>query len=154
MATSLSSRVLPALVTGAATAAYYATPDVIASRAARGWAKAGLTAVIAATSLPEYRAGLEDMRRARRDVVEAAADADPMPVRAKVVAGAVAAVAVVGGVAGVVAAERWVFRRGQARAAAGASWPHTLPGLVLGAVAAGLALVPVGDPAEKSSTDR
>ncbi len=154
MATPLSSRVLPALVSGTATAAYYAAPDVIDSRAARGWAKAGLLAVVAAASLPEYLAAVEDMRRARHDVAEATADSKPMPVRAKVVAGAVAAVAVVGGAAGMVAAERWIFRRGQARAAAGARWPHTRTGLVMGAVAAGLALVPLPDLAESSSSDR
>lgn len=154
MATSLSSRVLPALVSGAATAAYYATPDVIASRAARGWSKAGLMAVIAATSVPESRAALEQIRRARRDVAEVTADADPMPVGAKVVAGAVGAVAVVGVVAGVVAAERWIFRRGQARSAAGARWPHTRTGLVMGAVAAGLALVPLDPAAGSPSSDR
>ncbi|WNB84432.1 hypothetical protein [Cellulomonas sp. ATA003] len=45
------------------------------------------------------------------------------------------------------AAERWVFRRGEARAAAGVRLPHTRTGLLLGVLAAGLALVPSPDDA-------
>lgn len=154
MAQTLSSRVLPALVSGLATAAYYATPDVIDSRAVRGWVKAGLTAVVLGTAVPESRAALQDMRQARRDVADAVADADPLPARGKVVAVLAGVVAVGGAVAGVVATERWVFRRGQAREAAGKSWPHTRAGLVIGAVAAGMALVPLPDAPEPSSHDR
>jgi hypothetical protein len=35
---------------------HYAMPDLIASRTARGWGKAGLTAVAVAASVPELRA--------------------------------------------------------------------------------------------------
>ncbi|MGJ7440009.1 hypothetical protein [Aquipuribacter sp. MA13-6] len=154
MAQTLSSRLLPALVSGAATAAYYATPDVIGSRAARGWAKTGLTVVVLATAVPESLAALADIRRARRDVADAMADAEPVPPRGKAVAVLAGVVAVGGAIAGVVATERWIFRRGQARAAAGQSWPHTRTGLAIGAVAAGLALVPLPPAPEASSHDR
>src|SRR5688572_33393929 len=50
------SRTIAAVVTGAGTAVYYATPDFISSRTARGWAKAGLTALAVAASVPELRA--------------------------------------------------------------------------------------------------
>jgi hypothetical protein len=39
-----------------------------------------------------------------------------------------------------VAAERWVFRRGEARAAAGRRFAHSGPALLYGAVAAGLVI--------------
>jgi hypothetical protein len=44
-------------------------------------------------------------------------------------------------------AERWIFRRGQARAAAGKRLPHTGPALLYGVLAGGLWLLPA--PAEK-----
>ncbi len=43
--TPTRARALAALVAGAATTGYYAVPDLLSSRAARGWVKAALTAV-------------------------------------------------------------------------------------------------------------
>ncbi|GAA4757912.1 hypothetical protein GCM10023328_47200 [Modestobacter marinus] len=50
---------------------------------------------------------------------------------------------------GVVAAERWAFGHGQARAAAGKRFPHTGPALAYGVLMIGLWLVPApsSDPA-------
>ncbi|MBO3086623.1 hypothetical protein [Cellulomonas fengjieae] len=56
------------------------------------------------------------------------------------------AVALAGSVAVTVAFERWVFRRGEAHAAAGVRLAHTRTGLVLGALTAAGALIP--DPSE------
>ena len=50
------SRAVAALVTGAGTARFSATPEFISSCATRGWVKAGLTAVTVAASVPELRA--------------------------------------------------------------------------------------------------
>ncbi|MFS0704698.1 hypothetical protein AB6N23_09275 [Cellulomonas sp. 179-A 9B4 NHS] len=50
------SRVLAALVTGAATTAYYASPDLIRSRTARGWVKGALAAAGVAAGIPDMRA--------------------------------------------------------------------------------------------------
>jgi len=41
-----------------------------------------------------------------------------------------------------IAGEKWLFRRGEARAAAGVRFAHTRTGLVLGALSAALSLVP------------
>ncbi|MBO3095055.1 hypothetical protein [Cellulomonas dongxiuzhuiae] len=54
----------------------------------------------------------------------------------------VVAVTVAGSVAATVAFERWVFRRGEARAAAGVRLAHTRTGLVLGALTAAGGLIP------------
>ncbi|MBO0919420.1 hypothetical protein J1G42_01080 [Cellulomonas sp. zg-ZUI222] len=59
----------------------------------------------------------------------------------------VAAVLVVVATAGTVAFERWVYRRGQARAAAGVRFAHTRTGVVMGVLAAAGALVP--EPSER-----
>jgi hypothetical protein len=47
-----------------------------------------------------------------------------------------------GSIGGVCIAERWAFRRGQARAAAGKRLPHTGPALLYGALSGGLWLLP------------
>jgi hypothetical protein len=47
-----------------------------------------------------------------------------------------------GSVSCVVAGERWAYRRGEARAAAGKRLPHTGPALLYGALAGGLWLLP------------
>lgn len=162
-----ASRVLVAAVTGAATTAYYATPDLIRSRPARGWAKAGLAAVITAAAVPDLRKARADAsaRRVRREqeARRAATTSEPaeepieepiglrdaldsMPPRARVVLGATAAALVAGSVAMTVAGERWIFRRGEVRRAAGRSWPHTRAAVVWGLIAGGLLLVP--DPPE------
>ncbi len=138
------SRAVAALVTGAATALYYATPDLISSRTARGWAKAGLTAVSVAASVPDLRAAWASARERQAldgEVLPSGAFS-ALPAGSKaVVLGSVAA-AVACSVGGVLTAERWVFRRGQARAASGKRLPHTGPALLYGALASGLWLVP------------
>lgn len=141
------SRVPAALLTGAATVLYYATPDVVRSRTARGWLKAGLTAVTFAASVPELRA----MRAAARtgddeDVATTALeDLTTMPTRRKVAGVGVAAAFVGSSVGGLVATERWIFHRGEARAAAGQRLPHTRVALLLGALSTAIALVPSPD---------
>ncbi|WP_258723870.1 hypothetical protein [Cellulomonas sp. NS3] len=180
--TFTASRVLTALASGLATTAYYATPDVIPSRTARGWVKAGLAAASVAVELPNLRAELAS-RRAAAAAAAAAADDDrasterslraggaldadgsgaggspgadgtpgadgaepspsPSPSRLRVVALGAVAVAGVASVVGTVAAERWIFRRGEARAAAGVRFAHTRAAAVLGALTVAAALVP------------
>jgi hypothetical protein len=139
-----SSRVLPALIGGVATTAYYATPDFISSRTRRGWAKAGLLAVSLAASAPDLRAlrapggtpadGEDALRPG--EVIAA------LPPRAKAVALGGAAVGLIGTAAGMRVAERWIFRRGQRRAAAGKRFAHTVPAVVYGGLTTALALIP------------
>lgn len=145
-----ASRVLNAAVGGLAATAYYAAPDLIRSRAGRGWAKAALTAVVVATSVPDLRRGLAEARAQReadaqdpaveqvdwRDTWESLAPRG----RASVVAGGALALAAAGG--SVVAIERAVFRRGERRRAAGVRLAHTRPALVWGALTAAIALLP------------
>ncbi|MDP5181613.1 hypothetical protein QOZ88_03100 [Blastococcus sp. BMG 814] len=135
------SRVFAALVGGAATALYYATPDLIASRTARGWAKAAITAVSFAASAPDLLAARVAAREVR-DEVHPAEVFRSLPARGKAALVGVAATALAGSVAGVRAGERWAFRRGQARAAAGKRWPHAGPALLYGALASTLWLAP------------
>lgn len=132
------------MVTGALTTAYYATPDVISSRTARGYVKAGLTALAVAASVPELRAAWA----ASRDRTEVDGETRPsdvfrsLPTRSRtVVVGSVAAV-LAGSIGGLLLAERWAYRHGQARAAAGKRLPHTGPALLYGALASGLWLLP------------
>lgn len=187
--TRTASRILTALASGLATTAWYATPDVIASRTARGWAKAGLAAGALAVELPQLRAERASRRAAAVDVPgssegplradgPSAANAQPRAAVASGAGGAAGAggtagvggtepappgtsrrravalgVLVVAGaasVAGTVAAERWIFRRGEARAAAGVRFAHTRTAAVLGALTVVLALVPppTGDDAD------
>ncbi len=134
------SRAVAALVTGAGTAIYYATPDFISSRTARGWAKAGLTAVSVAASVPELR----EAWAAARDQHEVDGEGHPsstlstLPAGSKaVVLGSLGAV-LAASVGWVIVAERWAFRHGQARAASGKRLPHTGPALLYGALASGL----------------
>ncbi|QCB92210.1 hypothetical protein [Cellulomonas shaoxiangyii] len=164
-------RVLAALVTGAATTAYYATPDLIRSRTARGWAKTGLAAVVVAASIPDLRAAIAAQRERAADAQALSADADgsaaptepggtgpderaadenlttdeataplrdvPLAVRV-----GVGAVVLAGSTVGTVAAERWIFRRGEALAAAGRPLAHTRAAVVLGLAMTALALIP------------
>ncbi|WP_454050281.1 hypothetical protein [Cellulomonas sp. Marseille-Q8402] len=143
----VATRLAAAAATGVATAAYYATPDLIRSRTARGWAKVALSAVLVAVSVPDavrtrdqaraHRASLPEEERV--DLREAVGT---MSTRGKVV-GSVVGLGLVGGsIASVVVVERWIFRRGEARAAAGRSYPHTRGALVLGALMAALTLIP------------
>jgi uncharacterized membrane protein len=133
---------LTAAVTGVATAAYYATPDVIRSRAGRGWATAALATVAAAAAVPGMQADLADRRASgqsgsREETLRALQD---LPTRHKVVLAAAGTAFVGVQLALTVAAERWVFRRGEARAAAGRRFAHSGPALLYGAVAAGLVI--------------
>lgn len=139
-----SPRAVALLATGAGTVLYYATPDLISSRTARGWAKAGLTSLALAASLPELRAAWVTGRE------QQALDGGPrptevfrsLPARSKAVVLGLAAAVLTGSIGGVVAAERWAYRHGEARAAAGRRLPHTGPALVYGALASGLWLLP------------
>lgn len=142
-------RALTAVVTGTATTLYYATPDLIASRRTRGWAKAGLLAVMAAASVPEFRA----TRDTDGDGEDAqGTDSPQMPEWAS--AHTLGKVAVVGvgvafiasSIASTVAMERWIYRHGQRRAAAGRHLPHTRPALVYGTLAAAVSLAPSSSP--------
>lgn len=139
------SRTVAAVVTGLGTAAYYATPDVISSRTARGWVKTGLTAVVVAASVPQLRATWAVIARERQGPDGELPPSEvfsSLPVRSRaVVLGLVAAV-LAGSTGGVLVAERRAFRHGQARAAAGRRLPHTGPALLYGALAGGLWLLP------------
>ena len=138
------SRVVAAVATGVGTAAYYATPDVLRSRRARGWAKAGLTAVTVAASVPELRATWA----AERERPVAEGDARPsdvyrsLPVQAKAVAVGLGTVVLGASAVGLLMAERWAFRHGQERATSGKRLPHTGPALLYGALAGGLWFLP------------
>lgn len=142
--TPLPSRAIAALVIGTGTAAYYATPDFISSRRARGWVKAGLTTVAVAASVPELRAAWATVRE--RPGVEDGGLPSPsfssLPAGSKAVVLGFGAAALAGSIGVVLVGERWAFRHGQARAAAGKRLPHTAPALLYGAMAAGLWLLP------------
>jgi hypothetical protein len=132
------------VVTGVGTAVYYATPDLISSRTARGWAKAGLTALAVAASVPELRATWATAR-SRQELDGEALPSEvfrALPASSKAAALGFGAAVLAGSVGLVVIAERWAFRHGQARAAAGRRLPHTGPALLYGAVAGGLWLLP------------
>ncbi|SNX96621.1 hypothetical protein SAMN06893097_104336 [Geodermatophilus sabuli] len=123
---------------------YYATPDVIPVRTARVWVKAGLTALAVATSVPELRATWAAARE--RQELDGAAPLSEvlrsLPASSKAVVFGLAAAGLAGSIGGILIAERWAFRHGQARAAAGKRLPHTGPALVYGALASGLRLLP------------
>lgn len=140
-----SSRVLAALVTGAATTLHYASPDVIADRRTRGWAKVALTGAALTASVPELRATWSEQQPAGGEASLPELYRS-MPATRKAVALA-PVVAVVGAMVGWLALmERLIFRRGQRRAAAGKRLPHTGPALVYGSLAGLLWLVsPPGD---------
>jgi hypothetical protein len=146
-----SPRPVAILVSGAATALYYATPDFIPSRTARGWAKLGITAVSLATAFPEMRAA---WTAAGRRPEPAGGEPSPpvpfgsLPARSKFVLLGSGAVLAALSVRGVIAAERWAFRHGEARAVAGKRLPHTGPALLYGALASGLWFLPTPSPAD------
>ncbi len=144
------SRVLNAAVGGLAATAYYATPDLIRSRAGRGWAKAALTAVVVATSVPDLRRGLAEVRAQREadaqdpeaEQVDWSAMRDAMSPGARAAAIGAGAAVLAASVGSVVAIERAVFRRGERRRAAGVRFAHTRPALVWGALTTVVALLP------------
>ncbi|MCZ2804385.1 hypothetical protein O2W18_04660 [Modestobacter sp. VKM Ac-2983] len=131
------------LASGTATVLWYAMPDVISSRTARGWAKVGLFAGSLALSAPELRAALATTReRPEPDGDDPPPTFRSLPVGKQAVTLGSVAAALALAARGVVAGERWAFRRGQARAAAGKRLPHTGPALVYGVLTIGLWLVP------------
>ncbi|WP_250445663.1 hypothetical protein [Actinotalea sp. C106] len=171
------ARILTAVTAGVATTAFYATPDVFASRAARVWAKAGIGAVLLASSAPDLQTARETWREERARAAEAAEEQDGpvgelgdlpdnhledpvvpvnptevwegMNTRGKAVVAGITVGAVASSVALMVLGERWVFRRGEARAAAGKALPHTGPAIAYGVLAAGVALLPY--PSDRAS---
>ncbi|NEK86852.1 peptidase S9 [Blastococcus saxobsidens] len=142
------SRAVAAMGSAAATALYYAMPDLVPSRRARGWTKAGLTAASLAVALPELRSAWATAREGL--AVEGTPPPSEvfrsLPTRSKAVGLGLATAASAGFVGFVVAAERRAFRHGQARAASGKRLPHTGPALVYGALAGALWYLP--DPPE------
>jgi hypothetical protein len=142
------------LTTAAATAAHYALPDVVRSRTARGWVKVAITGLAGAAAVPELRSAWAEARdslaSAGPDDPRTAAGPGPVPTRTLAVATAAGIAALALSARGVVAAERWAFRHGQARAAAGRRLPHTGPALVYGVVAGALWFVTA--PATPDST--
>jgi hypothetical protein len=123
---------------------YNATPDFISSRTARGWAKAGLTAVAVAASVPELRATWATARE-RQGLDGEAPPSEvfrSLPARSKAVVFGSGAAVLAGSIGGVLVAERWGFRHGQAGSASGKRLPHTGPALLYGALASGLWLLP------------
>ena len=137
------SRALLALVTGVASTGYYAVPDVLASRAARGWARAACLVVVAAASVPDARAARAAWQEAQaRGEQPGLPGLEDLPTAGRLLLAGAGAVTLLGALRLVVAVERWIHRRGQARAAAGRRLAHTREGLLYGALAAGLALVP------------
>ena len=155
------SRALAAVTSGLATAGYYAVPDLVRSRTARGWAKTALLAVSTAALVPDFRE-IRAARHADRAASDGAAERETVDLSSvpasRRVALVGAGVAVLGGTAaGIVAVERWIFRRGEARAAAGVRLPHTRTALVLGALSAALAFLPPPDvtsPADATAPGR
>ena len=144
------SRVTSAVVAGVSTTVHFALPDFVPSRTARGWVKAGLTAVAVAASASDVRAAWAAIRQERvlDDEGQPAPGLGSLPAGSKaVVAGSVAA-ALAGSAGAVLLAERWAFRHGQARAAAGKRLPHTGPALLYGALAGALSLLP--EPSDRS----
>ena len=138
------SRTVPALVAGVATTLYYATPDVISSRRARGWVKAGLTAVSLAAAVPDLQAAWATGPGQQATDGEAlvAPAFGSLPAARKALPLAPVAAVSACSAAGLLAAERWVFRHGRTRAAAGKRLPHTGPALLYGTLASALWLLP------------
>ncbi|MGY1987897.1 hypothetical protein ACI792_16885 [Blastococcus sp. SYSU DS0669] len=147
----MRSRMVPALLGGATTALYYALPDLIPSRPGRVWAKAALMVASLAASAPDLRAARKAVREVREEVRPAQAFRS-LPARSKAVLIGIGVSALAASTAGVVVGERWAFRRGQARAAAGKRWPHAGPALVYGALASTLRLSPP-PPATDAASD-
>ncbi|MFD1861092.1 peptidase S9 [Aeromicrobium camelliae] len=142
MTSPATSRTARALLAGAATSAYYATPDFIASRRRRGLTKIALAAVVTAASLPDALSPRSDDptdSRSRR------AEIQSLPRSRKLALAGGATAFLAGSVALTVGAERWVFRRGEARAAAGARLPHTRAAVFYGALTTVLSLIPTPD---------
>ncbi|MGN0100139.1 MAG: hypothetical protein ACI39C_04290 [Dietzia sp.] len=145
-------------------AAWYALPDVVDSRRARGWIKAGLLLANVGVAAWSARSGGDDddSVSSGRDTTDAEVDlsgiahlaavapvidadalgltiAEPgRAARIRSTGTALAAVTVLGalGVAGTVAAERAIYRWGERRAARGVRGAHTRIGAVAGVATA------------------
>lgn len=159
-----AARLRPALMVGAMTIAYYASPDAVSSRPLRGAVKAVLAGGITAVSIDDWRRDRAAARAAAEsgsDAVESELDVTGdeelttaelirrMPAGKGAALAGVAGGAMAASILVTVAAERWIFRRGQARAAAGTPLAHTLPALLWGGIAAGAMLIP-----EPEATDQ
>ena len=125
-----------------ATVAWYALPDYVRSRPLRGLVKAGLLGVLGwsmvaqlpePSELPPYDDEDVDCSKsspvAGEDPLEGVTEADPAEL-------AVLAGAALGSAMITVGVERWLFRRGERRRAAGVRLAHTRQGLALGALEA------------------
>ncbi len=143
-----SARVRNAVVAGVGTAAWYATPDVVRSRTARGWVKVACLAVVVAAGVPDARRAWQESREQasvvpdRPRAAEEAVSLRDLPAPARAVAVGVAVAGVGATVAVSAVTERWLFRRGEVRRAAGDAWAHTRTGLVVGALATVVGLLP------------
>ncbi|MEG3616236.1 hypothetical protein [Isoptericola haloaureus] len=144
-------------VSGLATCAWYAVPDVVPGRGRRALVKTavlltGITLGVAVTR--EGRQARSGLRAAQRDDPASRHDADApagvpdeatdVPADDATAVPPSVAVAVLGTglvLTGVltVAGERWLYRRAEAMRARGVRAPHTRVGLVMGGVAAALA---------------
>ena len=121
-----------------ATIAWYALPDVVRSRPLRGLVKVGLLGAMgwslvslmpAGDELPPYDDEMDCSEAKTEDPLDGVTEAEPRELA--VLAGAVLGSAVV-----TVAVERWLFRRGERRRAAGVRLAHTRQGLALGVLEA------------------
>lgn len=156
-----------AAISGATMAAWYALPDVVGSRRARGWVKAGLLLANVGVAVWSARSDDDDddSVSSGRDTTDAEVDlsgiaqlaavapvidadalglntAEPgRAARIRATGTALAAVTVLGalGVAGTVAAERAIHRWGERRAARGVRGAHTRIGVGAG-IATGAAI--------------
>lgn len=144
-----------ALITGAATTAYYATPDLIRSRAGRGWAKAALATGVLAVSAQRMHADFAEGRDSEQPGAgeEIARVWQQLSIPERVGIAAVTAGLTAAQIGFIVVAERWVFRRGEARAAAGRRFAHSGPALLYGAAAAALEIAADVIPAPEERTD-
>lgn len=144
---------------GAVTAVWYALPDVVRSRAARGWIKTVLTVgtaawVLAFDALESDPATAPAKGAKRAKVATKAKGAKAKGAKAKCarknaraaaeeypVALGVGAVAFLGVTTALtVALERWLFARGERRRLGGVRWAHTRQGVALGVLGAVAAL--------------
>jgi len=133
-----------------ATVAWYALPDYVHSRPLRALVKAGLLGVLGwsmvaqlpeAAELPPYDDEDADCSKsfpvAGEDPLGGVTEADPAEL-------AVLAGVALGSAALTVAVERWLFRRGERRRAAGVRFAHTRQGLALGVLEAALTALTFG----------
>ena len=121
-----------------ATIAWYALPDVVRSRPLRGLVKVGLLGAMGwslvslmpeGDELPPYDDEMDCSEAKTEDPLDGVTEAEPREL-------AVLAGAVLGSAGVTVAVERWLFRRGERRRAAGVRLAHTRQGLALGVLEA------------------